>query len=801
MPMSCAASAFLAVHCKRGERCDLKGPILRYAKRVYGAQHAEDAASDLDEVQTLRNEVLAISSGGPNDTARDTLSRYCRALSVMETRFPISKDRDHAQVNFTWMEALQPRRKMRQPNIHFEKASVLFNLGAILSQQAAVNGMRTPEGCKEACSAFQEAAGVFQRVKDVALKIGTPQAVDLSAESLGLLEKLMLAQAQECVFLKASMDKKTAMVLAKVAKQTSVLYAETLSLFGQPLVKDYFERHWLGHVQLKSWMYDGLCQQKAAEHAAATEDMAGEISRLRQASALLHRAGKDSKTMSQDIQDSIKSAEDAVNTRLSRAEKDNAAVYLVKVQQFSELPPVEGALLVNSSPPTKLDASNEHLFASLVPESSAKGLSRYAELVDEIIHQETGKLESATDEARLKLTEWELPGLLDAIENIRGSTLPDGLRQELEEVERANGVTYLKEMSAQITALCQTGHEDLIKCETELDEEAKKDAELRKQYGDKWKPPASASLTTHFRKLLTTYRSNLSAASHSDKVVLEKLAVNATTFGSLTVGTAAARMPRLVAPIVNLAGVDPTTVVMKLRTCLEQLNSVSAERAGLEDALKERKTKDNILPKLLSSAGSQDDLFHNELKKYDDLKADVKDNLEKQAQLLTDIGSANVSFRETFNVPVWKNQCQIAAKEIKDEIRLFYEVRDNLGEGMRFYMSLQDAVRTMLQQTSDFCMTRRMQRDEYLQSVSSQRSPRGGGMFGIFKGMRDQMFPRPSPAPAVQQPPQQMQNADLHPETSGRSDPPSQSQHQALPLYPSLQGLERSQELHLHNQT
>lgn len=83
----------------------------------------------------------------------------------------------------------------------------------------------------------------------------------------------------------------------------------------------FFPPVWQAHVQLKSWMYDGVCQHHAAQQAASTEDIGTEISRLRQASALLYRVRKDSKNMSQDIQQSIKQTEDAVNTRLSRAEK------------------------------------------------------------------------------------------------------------------------------------------------------------------------------------------------------------------------------------------------------------------------------------------------------------------------------------------------------------------------------------------------------------------------------------------------------------------------------------------------
>ena len=37
-------------------------------------------------------------------------------------------------------------------------------------------------------------------------------------------------------------------------------------------------------------------------------------------------------------------------------------------------------------------------------------------------------------------------------------------------------------------------------------------------------------------------------------------------------------------------------------------------------------------------------------------------------------------------------------------------MRDNLSEGLRFYMSLQEAIVTLQQQIGDFCLTRRIQR-------------------------------------------------------------------------------------------
>ena len=74
-------------------------------------------------------------------------------------------------------------------------------------------------------------------------------------------------------------------------------------------------------VQLKSWLYDIICQWHAAQHSAASEDIATEIYRLPHASTLLHWVKQNSKTMSTDIQQCIKHYEEAVNGRLTTSEK------------------------------------------------------------------------------------------------------------------------------------------------------------------------------------------------------------------------------------------------------------------------------------------------------------------------------------------------------------------------------------------------------------------------------------------------------------------------------------------------
>ena len=74
---------------------------------------------------------------------------------MMETRFPISRERDHVRIGFKWYDAFRPSRALEQYSIHFEKAAVLFNLGAVLTQQALGYDRNTDAGLKDAARKFQ----------------------------------------------------------------------------------------------------------------------------------------------------------------------------------------------------------------------------------------------------------------------------------------------------------------------------------------------------------------------------------------------------------------------------------------------------------------------------------------------------------------------------------------------------------------------------------------------------------------------------------------------------------------------
>ena len=81
--------------------------------------------------------------------------RYYRALSLMETRFPVGSDSEHVRLAFTWYDSFRPSKKTEQASIYYEKACVLFNMGAVLTQLALAADRGSDAGLKDAARRFQ----------------------------------------------------------------------------------------------------------------------------------------------------------------------------------------------------------------------------------------------------------------------------------------------------------------------------------------------------------------------------------------------------------------------------------------------------------------------------------------------------------------------------------------------------------------------------------------------------------------------------------------------------------------------
>ena len=99
-------------------------------------------------------------------------------------------------------------------------------------------------------------------------------------------------------------------------------------------------------------------------------------------------------------------------------------------------------------------------------------------------------------------------------------------------------------------------------------------------------------------------------------------------------------LPTLARPIMSFDATEDV-IVGSLKQILRQLETLGAQRTSLEDMLKETKRKDDILPKLMTSTGSYEDLFKKEIAKYDHICEEIAQNIDAQEQLLLQIQAQN----------------------------------------------------------------------------------------------------------------------------------------------------------------
>lgn len=76
-------------------------------------------------------------------------------MTVLQQQFPMGRRRDGISVEFPWYDAFQSSKRAVSDNVAYEKASVLFNLAAVCSQQSLANDLATDGGLKGAARHFQ----------------------------------------------------------------------------------------------------------------------------------------------------------------------------------------------------------------------------------------------------------------------------------------------------------------------------------------------------------------------------------------------------------------------------------------------------------------------------------------------------------------------------------------------------------------------------------------------------------------------------------------------------------------------
>ncbi|XP_059520190.1 programmed cell death 6-interacting protein isoform X1 [Myotis daubentonii] len=713
-------ATFISVQLKKTSEVDLAKPLVKFIQQTYpsGGEEQAQYCRAAEELSKLRRAAL----GRPLDKhegALETLLRYYDQICSIEPKFPFSENQ--ICLTFTWKDAFDKGSlfggsvKLALASLGYEKSCVLFNCAALASQIAAEQNLDNDEGLKIAAKHYQFASGAFLHIKETVLSaLNREPTVDISPDTVGTLSLIMLAQAQEVFFLKATRDKMKDAIIAKLANQAADYFGDA---FKQCQYKDTLPKYFYFQEVFPVLAAKHCIMQANAEYhqsilAKQQKKFGEEIARLQHAAELI-------KTVASRYDEyvNVKDFSDKINRALTAAKKDNDFIYHDRVPDLKDLDPIGKATLVKSTPVNvPISQKFTDLFEKMVPVSVQQALAAYNQRKADLVNRSIAQMREATNLANGVLASLNLPA---AIEDVSGDTVPQSILTKSTSVIEQGGIQTVDQLIKELPELLQRNREILDESLRLLDEEEATDNDLRAKFKERWQRTASNELYKPLRAEGANFRAVLDKALQADGKVKERYLSHRDSIALLCKPE-----PELNAaiPSANPAKtMQGSEVVNVLKSLLTNLDEVKKEREGLENDLK---SMNFDMTSRFLTALAQDGVINEEAlsvteldRVYGGLTTKVQESLKKQEGLLKNI---QVSHQEFSKMKQSNNEANLREEVLKNLAAAydnFVELVANLKEGTKFYNELTEILVRFQNKCSDIVFARKTERDELLKDL------------------------------------------------------------------------------------
>ncbi|KAI8873697.1 BRO1-domain-containing protein [Ramicandelaber brevisporus] len=773
-------SNLLAVPLKQTQAVStaLRAFLTDYISHNY-AEPVEVYRDDLRILQELRQDCAGTAYSSMTLKALERITRYYGQLTFIMTKFPID-----VGVSFPWFGIIAAAiglgvKPYAQPNINYERACVLFNVAAAYSHLGVLENRTSPEGLKRACAHFQSAAGVyrFMRLGDEMSDMRCEPPSDMSTWSLRALELISLAQAQECVWLRAVIDNFKDGLVARLAAQVADHYQHAYEAASHPSISvqssRVFPRSWHYHLQLKQLHFSAVAQRRKADECLSQNKYGEEVARLRLAFSITERALSLAKqaqsespdkgdygtnvTVSEAVINDLKSLHNHIATNLVRAEKDNDIIYLIPVPEEGTLTAIAKADMVKPSCPDIIRQPGKFmgkdpasiiglpLFSGLVPFAIHQAASVYTDRKDNWVKTNIIEaLDSMTAQFHSTMDSLGLPEALDTMTRSHIG-LPSSLLVRATEVRSDGGIQALRGYADTIRQNVTSIAAKLDECESVLRNESADDARFRKQFGDqRWQRLPSDKMTTSFREEISRYRATLDQAKAGDATISTRLE----TWGPLIAVLGSSR-EELERSVPALGGTGPTSLqsdanhseaISTLRELLQEAKVMDDERkAAIEEA--RQLAADDDIGQILNEHSSRlaaraptpiikidivqfEPMFAERIaSRYGRFKQYVVDELDAQNELAETIQSAHSTLLEIRKQHPLLAKREQAIKNLQLAYEKYAELTNNMHEGIKFYDNFGGMVDRLLDNCRDYALARALESKDLLSDIVSNINP------------------------------------------------------------------------------
>ncbi|XP_071760694.2 programmed cell death 6-interacting protein isoform X1 [Centroberyx gerrardi] len=780
-------ATFISVPLKKSSEVDLVKPLSKFVTATYPAGEEQgEYIRAVEELNKLRKNAL----GRPLDkheSSLEILLRYYDQLCAVEPKFPFSENQ--LCLTFTWKDAFDKGSlfggsvKLALASLGYEKTCVLFNAAALASQIASEQNLDSDEGLKAAARYYQLASGAFGHIKDTVLSaLNREPTMDISPETVGTLSLIMLAQAQEVFFLKATSDKMKDAVIAKLANQAADFYGDAFKQcqYKENLPKYFYFQEVLPVLAAKHCIMQANAELHQSVMAKQKKRFGEEIARLQHAAELV-------KTVASRYDEyvSVKDLSDKINRALTAAKKDNDFIYHDRVPEVKDLEHIGKAALVKATAITPpLSQKFTDLFEKMVPMAVQQSMSVYSQRKAETVNRLVGTMREATNLCNGVLASLNLPA---ALEDLSGDSIPQSIAEKARGIVQQGGLQSIEQLIRDLPELLTRNREILDESLKMLDDEETTDSELRAKFNQRWNRTPSGDLYKPLRAEGANFRSVLDKAVQADQVVRERYNMHGDMIALLCKpeNELIAAIPSA-NPAKTLQGSE---VVNVLRSQLTQLDEVKKEREGLEVEIKSvafDMTTSFLTALAQDGAINEEQLSLGQLdQSYGAYNQSVQASLRRQEELLGQVQTSHQEFSSLKQSNSEANDREEVLKKLASAHDSYVEISNNLREGTKFYNDLTEILLKFQNKCSDIVFARKTERDELLKELqqSIAREP-SAPSFSVpaYQSNPAPTAAGPTPAPRTVFQPQQ---APAKPQPPARPPPPSFSP-QAAPTTPSI---------------
>ena len=148
---------------------------------------------------------------------------------------------------------------------------------------------------------------------------------------------------------------------------------------------------------------------------------------------------------------------------------------------------------------------------------------------------------------------------------------------------------------------------------------------------------------------------------------------------------------------------------------------MGAERAGIEDMMRQLKENDNIMSKVMAKTGDDyETLFASEIAKYDRAREAVASNVSSQSDILSRLRDNHATFLEQYDVPAWRAAMASHAETVRAATAHHRELSSGVERGQTFYAGFAQAVAQLGADCEGFVENRRREKRELEQAVAQR---------------------------------------------------------------------------------